>query len=236
MAGKKDFSFIRAQLKKNGNKAKADFSKGYLVTKGRIYGVSTPVMRRIGKEASEEKSAEEIISLAKKLLSSEYFEEITIGLFILREHESELMEMGGFYWNLLEDFIPRVDNWAVSDYSCQLRNAVLVKNPKQISELKKWVSSDNPWKRRASLITLIKWGKGCRVSCKKKDALFLIGHLISDRDYYVQKAVGWVLRDLSGEYPDEIFQYIRKNNEKLSSIMRSTAMEKLKKKGYSLKS
>jgi hypothetical protein len=34
MAGKKDFSFIRAQLKKNGNKAKADFSKGYLVTKG----------------------------------------------------------------------------------------------------------------------------------------------------------------------------------------------------------
>ena len=84
------------------------------------------------------------------------------------------------------------------------------------------------------MVSLVKWSKGFKVCASKEDVFWMTDGLISDQDFYVQRSVGWILRDLSVAYPKEVFAYLKKHNSKLASITRSTAMEKLKKDGYTI--
>lgn len=228
------FSDIRKEIEKHYDKKQAEFLKGYMVTNYKMYGLKVPVMRQIAKTSIKGHPIAEVFPTIKLLLNSAYFEEISVGLHMLEYLDDKLQKNESFYWAFLEGFISRVDNWCHSDYSCSLRNKLLQANPKRITELKRWPSSKNPWKRRAALISLIKWTKDYKVTVSKTDAMEIVNKLINDKDYYVQKAVGWVLRELSVKYSKQTFNYLKKNNDKLTGIMRSTAMEKLRKKGYVL--
>jgi len=54
--------------------------------------------------------------------------------------------------------------------------------------------------------------------------------LLNDKEYYVQKGVGWSLKELYQVYPKETLKYLGKNIKKISSIAFSPATEKLEKK------
>jgi len=226
---------IKKDIVKNYDKKQAEFLKGYMVTKLNLCGLKVPVMRTIAKKHIKGIDFKEAFPVIKLLLKSKTFEDISVGLYMLENYEDFLVEDEKYYWKFLENFIERIDNWCHSDYSCAVRNKLLQRNPKRISDLKKWASSKNPWKRRAALISLMKWCKGYSVVASKTDTLWIVNQLIEDKDYYVQKAVGWVLREVGVKYPDLVFNYLKKNDHKITSTIRSTAMEKLKHQGYKLK-
>ena len=62
-----------------------------------------------------------------------------------------------------------------------------------------------------------------------KCSLQLILPLIDDLDYYVQKGVGWALRETHSAYPSETKKLFNKEVLKLSSIAFTTSMEKMDK-------
>ena len=62
----------------------------------------------------------------------------------------------------------------------------------------------------------------------------MVEKCLDDDHFYVQRAVGWLLRELSVKYPREIYTYLKKNNHRLAAVTRATAMEKLKKLNYRL--
>ena len=47
------------------------------------------------------------------------------------------------------------------------------------------------------------------------------------KEYYVQKGVGWTLREMYNVYPSETVKYIENNIDKISSIAWVAASEKL---------
>ncbi|HVX01025.1 MAG TPA: DNA alkylation repair protein [Candidatus Babeliaceae bacterium] len=55
----------------------------------------------------------------------------------------------------------------------------------------------------------------------------LIESLLEDPDYYVQKALGWNLRELIKLYPKQGLDFLEKNSSILSPIALSTALENL---------
>lgn len=55
----------------------------------------------------------------------------------------------------------------------------------------------------------------------------LISNLLQDEEYYVQKGVGWSLRELHNVYPEKTYDWLRKNIQNISSIAFSAATEKL---------
>jgi 3-methyladenine DNA glycosylase AlkD len=36
--------------------------------------------------------------------------------------------------------------------------------------------------------------------------------------WFIQKAIGWVLREMSKKWPDEVYQFLQKNKRKMSSL------------------
>jgi 3-methyladenine DNA glycosylase AlkD len=51
--------------------------------------------------------------------------------------------------------------------------------------------------------------------------------LLKDKEYYVQKAVGWTLRELGTVYPKQTFSYLISHIKSVSSIAFTIATEKM---------
>jgi 3-methyladenine DNA glycosylase AlkD len=133
-------------------------------------------------------------------------------------------------FNCLIKWIESVDNWSHSDSLSKFLTRFLELSPyenKFIEVIKKWNSSKNLWKRRQSLIALFYYAR-----TKKQYVTFelceqLISNLLLDNEYYVQKAVGWTLRESYQVYEESTYKFIDKNINKISPIAFTTCIEKM---------
>ncbi|WP_449436610.1 DNA alkylation repair protein [Pedobacter steynii] len=51
--------------------------------------------------------------------------------------------------------------------------------------------------------------------------------MIQDKDYFVQKGLGWALREVGNIYPEETMAFLHKNCINLHSVAFTTAIEKI---------
>ena len=134
------------------------------------------------------------------------------------------------FWPLLKTWISKIENWAHGDMTASLYSQMLEEDFSKIyPELQKWASHKNPWKRRMAIISLFYYAR-CRKTYPpfKKAVALLIPQLEVDH-YYVQKAVGWTLRELSQAYPKDTSRLMDKELYRISSIAFSASIEKLSK-------
>ena len=61
----------------------------------------------------------------------------------------------------------------------------------------------------------------------------MVSPLLKDKDYYVQKGVGWTLREAIQAYPKEVGKFIDQFVNDLSPIAFTTVCEKISKKKVS---
>jgi 3-methyladenine DNA glycosylase AlkD len=132
------------------------------------------------------------------------------------------------HWRTMKRWIERVENWEHADALCALYSIHLEKVPKLVMPtLKKWNRSQNPWKRRASIVSTIYYASPRRKTPTLKTVLSLIKPLLRDKDAYVQKAVGWQLRECYKLWPRQTFEFFKKHVLSFSAIAFSYATEKL---------
>jgi len=147
--------------------------------------------------------------------------------FFLERHlkkEAELKAM----WPVIVQWQDQVDDWALCDSLAKIYTKILVVEPEDVySQLKQWNTDENLWKRRQSVVSLLYYSR-----TKKKYPDFnqierLITPLLPDKEYYVQKGLGWALRELHNVYPNETLAWLKVHIRFLSSIAFTIAIEKL---------
>lgn len=135
------------------------------------------------------------------------------------------------YWMELKSYVGGIENWAHSDVYSDCLSRILEANPKKVlPTLEKWNNSTNPWKRRQSLVSLFYYQSQRDAYPLKTKVFKFLKNLLEDEHYYVQKGVGWTLRESIQAYPKETYAFVDKNLEKLSSIAFTTVMEKVPEK------
>lgn len=146
----------------------------------------------------------------------------------LRFAESRVMTNGAKEWRVLRGWVDFVDNWSHSDVLSKIYSFLLERHPKLVKPtLRQWNRSKNPWKRRASVVSTIYYASKKRTPPPIKTVLSLIEPLIDDRDPYVQKAVGWQLREAYKLWPLETLAFLEKYLLRFSATSFSYATEKL---------
>ncbi len=146
-------------------------------------------------------------------------------LFYYRRHRTELDPP---HWRVMKQWINRVENWEHADALCQLYSIFFERYPKLVlPTLKTWNHSKNPWKRRASVVSTIYYASPRRKAPPMKSVFSLIKPLVLDTNVYVQKAVGWQLREAYKLWPQETLTFLKKHLLALSAISFSYATEKL---------
>ena len=58
----------------------------------------------------------------------------------------------------------------------------------------------------------------------------LVSPLLNDKEYFVQKAVGWTLRESYNVYPKQTYQFIEENIKHISPTAFTTCLEKMTEK------
>lgn len=133
----------------------------------------------------------------------------------------------------LPQWVKHIDNWAHSDglskYLTRLVEDQSTQN-EMLTIIKKWNISKNLWERRQSLVSLFYYSR-----TKKEHVTFeltqqLVYPLLTDKEYYVQKAVGWTLRESYNVYPKQTFTFIEENIKAITSIAFTTCLEKMTEK------
>ncbi|MBI2475613.1 DNA alkylation repair protein [Candidatus Uhrbacteria bacterium] len=148
----------------------------------------------------------------------------------LRFAENRIETIGKQEWNYLRGWVDFIDNWAHSDVLSKVYSFLFERHPDLIiTTLKKWNKSKNPWKERASIVSLIYYASPKRKAPPVKLILEMIEPLIQVKDKYVQKGIGWTLRESYNLYPKETLEFISAYVKKLSADAFSYSTEKLNK-------
>ena len=115
-----------------------------------------------------------------------------------------------------------------SDSLSKIYTKILGQKPDEIyPTLVEWNASTDLWKRRQSVVSLLYYARTKKQFLPYKKIIPLIENLLHDEEYYVQKGVGWSLREVYNVYPEETWKFMLKNHKHIHSIAFSAAVEKL---------
>lgn len=192
---------IKKEVKKFHDQEKARFlmrffktAKGEYAEGDIFYGLTVPQSRKI---AAKHKilSIKEIISLLK----SPVHEERLIALLLLIErfknHSEERKEI---YEKYLEN-TKYINNWDLVDLSADKIVGEYLRD-KDKSVLQKLANSENLWDKRISIIATFQFIK----EDKSETETFRIADiLLHDQHDLIQKAVGWMLREVGKRISEE---------------------------------
>ena len=180
-------------------------------------GVTVPHIRLVSKQYSEEP-----LALIKMLLHSEWHECRMCALLMLIEkfkkgNEATRQEVYSFYLLQTE----RINNWDLVDLSAPVIVGGYLKD-KPREELYNLAKSSLLWDQRiavVSTLTLIR-------SNDFSDTLCLAERLLNHPHDLMQKAIGWMLREVGKRDRAPLIDFLEKYSKKMPRTMLRYAIEK----------
>lgn len=208
---------FRKALRENSDPARAEYEKRYLKSPHNFFGVTVPFINKMAKEfrkANGAAPADFVFEVARRLWASEYHQEKTLAVKILEEYP-ERLDMDAM--PLLERMLSECAGWDHADgISAHLVGEVLGKDRRAFAYLNKWSVSRVLWLRRASLISqiiLFRRGGGDR------ELFFRLAEkMLDEKEFFIRKAIGWAVRDISKAHPDEAYAFLMKIKGRASGL------------------
>lgn len=125
-------------------------------------------------------------------------------------------------------WLARVDNWAHSDELSSHYVKFLEHAPEKLLPVfRKWNRSAKPWFKRQSMVGLLYYARSRKRTLPANLILDFVERHMNDEHYYVQKGVGWTLRECGNVYPRPTLKYLRKNAGRIPAAAWTAATEKL---------
>ena len=209
--------------------SKSDFLKKYYRTDLNVLGLSLPVQRQISKDGFE--FSNQPIEVQLRIwddifhttdLHEAKFQALFFLESVLKKINNELI------WEKAKHWVKGIDNWAHSDLLSSVYSKMLEQNGDMIyPQLVKWNISKFHWERRQSVVSLLYYRRNRKKFLAFEKMISLVENLLEDEEYYVQKGVGWTLRELWQVDEKMTEQFLLKNLSRISSIAYIAAVEKV---------
>lgn len=177
------------------------------------------------KQWKDEMSLDECLGLGDRLVAAGIYEETALAVWLAAAYKGSY-DINTFHrvgrW--LENGI---DNWAGTDMlSMLVLEHFLVNGIAGIDDFAEWTNSPSEWKRRAvpvTFINLIKKGT------HPNDMIPKIDQLMTDDSLYVQKGMGWFLREAWKKHPEAVEEFLLKWKDTSPRTIFQYATEKMSK-------
>jgi 3-methyladenine DNA glycosylase AlkD len=219
-----DFNDVKKDILNIADSGRIEILQRFFKTKAGEYGhgdifvgAYVPNIRRIAKKYSK-LYVEDI----NELLYSKIHEERLCALLILVEQfekgsEVEKKKVLNFYIKNVR----QANNWDLVDLSApKIVGEYLQDKAKDI--LYKFSESKNLWEKRVSIISTFSFIK----SGSFEDCLKISKILLEDKHDLIQKAVGWMLREVGKRKAAVLEDFLTKNHRKMSRTTLRYAIEK----------
>lgn len=166
-----------------------------------IIGIKLPTLRKYAKKKYQQINVKEYISFDNTL----YYEEIMLkAIFIGLLKNIEVEE----FTKIIEDFVPKIDNWAVCDTFCS-ELKVITKNKEHFWKfIQKYLKSKKEFELRFAIVIMLNYYINETYIDEVLKRLDSIKHDV----YYVKMAIAWAISVAFVKFEDKSFKYLSDNN------------------------
>jgi len=129
---------------------------------------------------------------------------------------------------LYEYMITTKSWWDTVDYiAANLVGPYFQKYPEKIRPVtERWMSSGNIWSQRSSLLFQLRFKKNTDLELMTD----YIRRLYGSKEFFINKAIGWVLREYSKTDPNWVVDFVEKEKDHLANLSKREALKWLEKK------
>lgn len=191
-------------------------------------GVANPDIDAAQKKWRNSLDVSERVALADGLWRSGIFEGRIAAAKLLTQARLRPDEAA---WALIQSWVPEYDCWALADHACIAGQKRLIADPSRIEAVETWTKSEHMWTRRAAMVITLPWTKQNHpkpqdLAIRDRVLGWAAGY-VADRDWFIQKSIGWWLRELSKHDKPRVQSFLEKHGQQMKSFARKEAAKYL---------
>lgn len=213
-----------ADLRARIEPGRAEGAAAYHKVEREYLGVTNPSINEITTGWRRTLTVDERVTLADALWRTDIYEARLAAAKLLTQAR---IKGDAPVWALIVSWVPDFDSWAIADHVCMAGQKRLVADPTRVDTVEGWTTSDHMWTRRAALVITLPWTK--QNHPKPEDlairdrVLGWAATYVDDREWFIQKAVAWWLRDLSKHDPDRTRAFLAAHGDRMKAFARKEA-------------
>jgi 3-methyladenine DNA glycosylase AlkD len=209
---------FRRAFRAGASEARARGQRAYLKSPLRFHGITTPQLRRVVRDfarAHRDLTRREVRALVAALWSTDYHDLRWVGIALLERYQVRLTAAD---LALVERLLSRSCTWDHVDWLSTKVAAPLVERfPKETRvRLGRWAQHRSFWVRRAAMLSLlpaIRRGAGDFPRFAR-----FASPLIGEKEFFIRKAIGWVLRETSKKRPALAYEFLAAHRDRVSGL------------------
>lgn len=187
--------------------------KAYMKNQFEFLGIKTPLRRELAKPFFKEMDKKAPINkeLVESLWNEEFREFQYLGVDYLIREKKKLQKDD---INFIKDLITKKPWWDTVDLiASHLVGEICKKYPELVDEyILKWSQGEDMWLRRTAILFQLKYKENTNTKVLEK----VILDNNEDKEFFIEKAIGWALREYSKTNKEWVKNFIATN--KLSNL------------------
>ncbi len=187
-------------------------------------GTPNPVLNDLARDWRAALSLEDRVSLARSLWASNIHEARVTAAKLLSQAR---IRPDDAVWALIQSWVPDFDGWAIADHVCDAGKRRLVADPSRLDTVEGWITAPAMWTRRAALVMTLPWTRQNHPTPQdlaiRDRVLGWCATLADDRDWFIQKAIAWWLRDLARHDAPRTRAFLDTHGTRLKAFARKEA-------------
>ncbi len=204
---------IKKLFEKNRNEEKAIQESKYMRNKFRFYGLQTPIRKKLYKDFLKEEKKNKTIDW--EFLDKCYEDEYREFQYLVADY---LIAMAKY---LSYDDVPKLLNyikkkqwWDTIDKLDRIVGNIGLTDDRINDIMLKWSKDENFWVRRIAIDHQLLRKDQTNTELLEK---IIINNLGSD-EFFINKAIGWSLRDYSKTNPQWVKSFIKRHKDKMDKL------------------
>ena len=208
---------FRRAFRAEASPSRARGQKAYLKSPLRFHGITTPCLRRVVGDfvrTHRDLPRRDVLALVRALWETDFHDLRWTGVALLERYVDRLTAADLAY---VERLLVRSCTWDHVDWLSTKVSAPLVERfPREKRRLARWARHRSFWVRRASMLSLlpaIRRGGGDFTRFARFAA-----PLVSEKEFFIRKAIGWVLRETSKKRPALAYEFLAAHRDRVSGL------------------
>ena len=208
-----DFNKLYEEMIRHKNEEQAQKMSKYMLNKFEYIGIKTPKRRKIFKNFFKEYKNEEKIDweFVNKCWENKYREFQYIAADYLKNMKDKLTidDIPKF-----KQLILKKSWWDTIDNLDMTIGALALKNSNMNKILLEWSIDENIWLRRIAIDHQLLRKEKTNTELLEK----ILKNNLGQAEFFINKAIGWALRDYSKTNPEWVKNFIEKNRENMAKL------------------
>ena len=219
---------LRKALQEAGDPVRAPVMQAYMKSAMPYHGVPTPLLRQVCKATFADVQFTTASHWRAQVLGlwrdAHFREERYAALYLAGDKRGKPFQtlsamkmydeliVTGAWWDYVDDIASHRIGPILRDFPAPMRRKML-----------SWSKSNNLWKRRSAIICQL----GFKVETDLELLYACIEPSLGSSEFFLQKAIGWALRQYAWTDGAEIKKYVRLNHTRLSALSCREALKNL---------